>query len=603
MKSVLMKNLANKVASALILAMVSQFVASCNKSQDIEKVESSDVLKLSVSISGIQENIANSADKKAALTGESKPLIRSYEEFDAQVSVDNHVEKASNIRIQSSNANSNGGAARAEAIAPGVKYRLFLYKEDGTFVSSNALATNTAGSVSIVAGQNYKWYALSYNNDEQVPDVTNGSSAIALAGGKDVLHAAGTLSVPANATGSLPLSIVFKHKTSRLAIELNSMGMFGDMNSATVTVGGLAVKSGTIDLFTGKYSNLQNHTQTINWGSFSNVETGYNDRKIAYAYTVDSTTTNAITVSIASLQLAHASDGVTGEAAVTRNYSATPVNFAAVSITPQIGKTHRILYNLVESALTTVSNSNSGQPVRWSRSNLYYAAGTRNPYRFYATNAQRSDAKSYFAYGALTPGQFVNAASRQDPCAQVYPKGVWRQPTANDLYSISNGQGLLSNLVSSVGQLLGARDETPESTPGDGSATGKYAQYNTSSVANPAFDDRSNNLRFYYNGQLARLGVLPNGFLDLNLQALADLLGSSYGSQSAIWASDAPASILTLVNLGVWGHLASTEQEAFLGVPTGTPFVKAKRTGELLVSAVGIDVLTSTLKNVRCVRN
>ncbi|MVZ65748.1 hypothetical protein GQF61_07745 [Sphingobacterium sp. DK4209] len=603
MKSVLMKNLANKVASALILAMVSQFVASCNKSKDIEKVETNDKLQLSVSISGIQENLDNSGDKKAALKSESKPLVRSYEEFDAVVSVDNHLEQSSSIRIQGTNLKSNSGAARAEAIGPGVKYRLFLYKEDGTFVSSNALTANSTGKVAIVAGQNYKWYALSYNNTDDVPDVTSGSSAIALAGGKDVLHAAGTLSVPLNATGALPLGIVFKHKTSRLAIELNSMGMFGNMNSATVAVTGLAVKSGTIDIFTGQYSNLQNHTQTINWASFSNVETGFNDRKVAYAYTVDSTTANSVSVSVASLQLAHAADGVAGETAVTRTFSATPVNFSAVSVTPQIGKTHRILYNLVESALSTVTNSNSGQPVRWSRSNLYFAAGTRNPYRFYATNAQRSDAKSYFAYGALTPGQFVNAASRQDPCAQVYPQGVWRQPTADDLYSISNGQGLLSTLLSSVGQLLGARDETQESTPGDGSATGKYAQYNTTSVANSAFDARSNNLRFYYNGQLPRLGVLPNGFLDLDLSAIANLLGGSYGSQSAIWASNAPASILGLVNLGVWGHLASTEQQEVLGFPTGTPFVRAKRTGELLVSAVGIDVLTSTLKNVRCVRN
>jgi len=192
----------------------------------------------------------------------------------------------------------------------------------------------------------------------------------------------------------------------------------------------------------------------------------------------------------------------------------------------------------------------------------------------------------------------VNAASRQDPCAQVYPQGVWRTPTNNDLYSISDGQGLLSSLLGTVGSLLGARDEMEGSEPGDG-----YAQFEVTTTANQAFDASSNNLRLYYNGQLSRLGVLPNGFLDLDLTGLAALLGSSYGNQSHIWTSNAPASILTLVNLGVWGHIASTERQAVLGVPFGTPFVRAKRTGELLVSAVGVDVLTSTLKNVRCVRN
>ncbi|WP_149524377.1 hypothetical protein [Sphingobacterium hotanense] len=603
MKSVLMKNLANKVASALILAMLTQFAASCNKSQDIEKVETSDKLQLSVSIAGIQENSDKSGENKAAVRNNVKPLVRSYNEFDALVSVDNHVEQSSSIRIHSSAAKANSGAARAEAIGPGVKYRLFLYKNDGTFVSSTALTANSTGKVAIEAGEDYKWYALSYNNTEDVPDVTTGSSAITLAGGKDVLHAAGTLSVPSDASGALPLGIIFNHKTSRLAIELNSMGMFGDMNSATVAVSGLSMKSGTIDIFTGKYSDLEDYTQTINWSSFENVEAGFNDRKVAYAYTVDSTNANNVSVSIASLQLTHASDLVEGEGATVRSFSATPVNFSPVSVTPAIGRTHRILYNLVESALTTVGVSNTGDSVRWSRSNLYYAAGTHNPYRFYATNAQRSDAKSYFAYGALTPGQFVNAASRQDPCAQVYPQGVWRTPTNNDLYSISDGQGLLSSLLGTVGSLLGARDEMENSEPGDGTATGRYAQFEVTTPPNTAFDARSNNLRLYYNGQLPRLGVLPNGFLDLDLSGLAALLGSSYGTQSHIWTSNAPASILTLVNLGVWGHIASTERQAVAGIPFGTPFVRAKRTGELLVSAVGVDVLTSTLKNVRCVRN
>jgi len=587
MKSTMMKTLARQVAGAMILAMTSQFIVSCNKSQDVEQVVDGQKLELSVTVAGIQENSTSSEkEKKSSARVAQKPLVRSFGEFDVAVSVDDQIETASSIRLKSSSKTGRTAGLRAEAIAPDVKFRLFLYKQDGTFVSSTVLTANGTGKVGIVAGETYKWYALSYNNAETVPDVAAGSSTIQLAAGKDVLHAAGQFTVPSTPTGSVPLGILFKHKAARLAIELNSMGMFGNMEAATVAVTGLAVKSGTIDIFTGKYTDLQTATQTIAWSDFQDLETGRADRKVAYAFTVDSLSTNNVTVSIGGLQLKH----VDGN---TRNFSATAVAFAPVSVTPVIGNNHRLLFNLIESPLRLTQG---GTEVRWARSNLYQAAGEYNPYRFYGTNSATAatDGRGYFAFGGTEARKFP-AVPNGDPCALVYPAGTWRLPTNVEMATLTTGNGVLSQVLSDIIGLL-VRNPAPNAS-GDGT----YIQYPVAATngggGNVGFDAASNVLRFPYNGQVTTLNVIntgaEQGLISLNLT-------NSRGVEAALWTGTGNISIpLLSSNIGSWGYHAR-DKTALSG-----PFIGALGTAELLnnVTVLGIGAIGSSLKNVRCVRN
>lgn len=590
MKSMIMKDLAKTVAGAIILAMTSQFLVSCDKSQLADQTVDGQKLELSVTVSGIQENSNGGVnDKKSSINNNSKSIVRSYGEFDVAVSVDNKIENRNNIRLASSSKLSSGNAAKAEAISQDVKFRLFLYKNDGTFVSSTELTANGTGKVGIEAGQNYKWYALSYNNTENVPDVPTGSSSIQLAPGKDVLHAAGSLSVPANPSGSVQLPILFKHKAARLAIELNSMGMFGNMDNAIVQVGGLSVKSGTIDIFTGQYSDLQPVTQTISWTDFKNVETGFDDRKVAYAYTVDSTTTNNVTVSISSLQLTH----VDGN---TRNFSATPVAFTPISVTPVIGNNHRLLFNLIESPLRL---DQGGREVLWARSNLYQAAGERNPYRFYGTNSATSatDGRGYFAFGGAEARKFP-AVPNGDPCALIYPQNTWRLPTNVEMATLTTGNGVLSQVLTDI---VGLAIAAPAP---NASGNGTYVQYPVASVngggTNPGFDAASNALRFNYNGQVTTLNVINTGqeagLVSLNLT-------NSRGVETALWTGTGNIAIPLLGltnNIGSWGYHARNKTAI-----VGGNFIGALGTAELLnnLTVLNIGVLSSSLKNVRCVRN
>ncbi|AIM38980.1 hypothetical protein KO02_21485 [Sphingobacterium sp. ML3W] len=600
---------ANWIVATVLLATSGMLATSCSKENNAstENTDEYDGTNLVLTVKGINENqTLNEEVKQSSVnTKSTKMSVKSYADVDVVSSIDNNVPFNGTSEVISQKNNGSGQVAnantnlRAATLNAGVTYRLYLLSADGTqVVSSQQFTTGSTGTtIGVTPGATYKWVALSYNNAEAIPTIATGSTSILLPENKDVLYTSGNVTIPSAPGADVSLPITFQHAFSRLAIELNSMGVFGNMNSGTVSVSGLALKTATIDVATGALTpSASTYTPAINWNSFTNIDAAYNDAKIAYVYTAGTSTLSNVEVSVSDLAVTH-SDGV------DRTFgSASPIKIS-YSITPTLGNSHRLLANIVESALTATGLSQTGTTVKWSRSNLYYAAGTRNPYRFFAENKQRSDANSYFAYGALTPAKFT--ATPGDPCAAVYPAGLWKQPKSSDYFSVTNGEGLLSGLLTSVGTLIGARDETPNSSIGVATATGNYAQYtSTAGGNNAAFNDASNNIRFYYNGQLAQVSVLPNDFLNLDLTAVANLLGASYGSQATFWASDAPGNLLGLVELGTYGYLATTEQQALLGIPTGTKFVRAKRTGELLskVSLLGLDVLSSTLKNVRCVR-
>lgn len=579
------KSFANKAASALLLAFAGCFMFSCSKETGNEQLEGPEV-QLSVSFAGVKESPIQETGPKASSKREHKtPSLLNYGDYDAELRVDNRFEvplvqrglRTSGVSSSRSDAN------RAAAIPPGIKYRLFLF-QSGVLKSSTELESGGTANVAVQAGQSYQWYALSYNTAQSVPDLPPNSTELDLPMGKDVLHAAGELSIPAVVTAPVQLPITFRHKTSRIAIELNSMGLFGVMSSANVTVSGLSMKTGKLNITTGVWSELKDSTQTLNWNSFVNLEEGQADRKVAYAFTVDSTVQNNIVVSVSSLNLAH-SDGI------TRNFTSTNT-FPTVGITPVIGNSHRVLLNMVESPLRTTQG---GVTVNWARSNLYYSPG-RNPYRFYAVNQLNpvTDGRGYFAFGGILPRRFQAAPG--DPCALVYPEGVWRQPTNTETAVLTSSSGLLSSVLGSITGLV-----IPDNAPGATFAS-NYVQYTpVAGGTSTAFDAASNVLRFYYNGQVTNINVITTG-AEVGLVSLA--LGDTHAREAALWSKTGNISIslppLINLGLGAWGYHA--RNRSTIG---GTAYVAGTNTAEPLSSITvgGLGVLESTLKNVRCVRN
>jgi len=587
------KNLASRLAGALLFAMAGSLVVSCSKDQDKNGLEQTGETKISVSIAGIDERPVVDASKKAAAAPQAAQKITSYGDFDVQVAYDNQIQSRSNkLKIKGSNA-ANGAGLKAAAIDANTKYSLYLYK-DGAFVSATELVAGTPGEIAVEKGASYTWSAVSLNSETSVPAFDAANPVLAIPEGTDVLYASGELNVASDAT-TIALPITFKHQNSRIAIELNSMGMFGNMTAATVAVSGLATQTGDLNVVTGEWSNLQPGTQTIDFSDFENIDPAYGDAKVAYAYTVASETANTVGVSIAGLTVTHA-DGV------DRVFPATPVAFDPIAVTAVNGSTHALIYNLVESPIVTGTGATA---VRWARSNLYYEAG-HNPYRFYANNVQTdaTDGKGYFSFGGVIPRKFATEGGTQDPCALVYPAGVWRQPTHVDFAPIVSTDGLLTNVLGSVLNVL-VRNPAPDVTAPTSDPYIDYTAAVEGGSGNPAFGPASNTLRFPLNGQMNTISVVPvigaDGLvvLNLNTPGLLGVLVNTHGRDAALWTNEQGLDILELAGLGSRAYLGG-KRRAALG-----SFMGAQGTVEPLsnVDVLGLNAVKSTFKNVRCVRN
>jgi len=578
-------NLASRLAGALLFAMAGSLVVSCSKDQDKNGLEQTGETKISVSIAGIDERPVVDASKKAAAAPQASQKITSYGDFDVQVAYDNQIQSRSNkLKIKGSNA-ANGAGLKAAAIDANTKYSLYLYK-DGAFVSATELVAGTPGEIAIEKGASYTWSAVSLNSETSVPAFDAANPVLAIPEGTDVLYASGELNVASDAT-TIALPVTFKHQNSRIAIELNTMGMFGNMTAATVAVSGLTTQTGDLNVVTGEWSNLQAGTQTIDFADFENIDPAYSDAKVAYVYTVASETANTVGVSIGGLTVAHA-DGV------DRVFPATPVAFAPIAVTPVNGSTHALTYNLIESPIVTGSGATA---VRWARSNLYYEAG-HNPYRFYANNVQTlaTESKGLFAFGGTIPRKFATDGI-QDPCELVYPAGVWRQPTNTEFAPLTTSNGLLTNVL---GNILGLLVPAPAPNATGNATNGTFIDYAaavTAGSGNTAFGAESNTLRFPLNGQITNINVLtdvgPDGLIELTL-------GNSHGRDVALWTNVQGVDLLGLAGVGSWAYFGGRRSTVL-----GSRFMGAQGTVEALsnVDLLGIDAVSSTFKNVRCVRN
>jgi len=533
--------------------------------------------------------------------------------FDAFVGVDNNVIPESAIGI-SKRGISSSGSTKAEVITQSATYKLFLYKKVGTNLvaaGSQQFSTTAAGSLAVEKGQEYEWYALSYNNTENLDETPDGTDLIQLDGNKDVLYAKGSFTVP-NTAGNVavPLNITFDHKFARIAIELNTMGMFGPIqtgtNKTTVAVSGLIPQTAKINLKTGALVGHSNTTAPLNDITTYVDANGFGDKRVAYVYTA-STAAHNVTVNVTNLTIKLDNNQ-------DRTFTgARPFNF---TFTPGPNKNLRVLVAAMESPLVR-------DGVSWARSNLYYngpdnptaATMTHNPYRFFHTNPLTSadvndpmTKASFFAFKAHLPRTFAVAsdALQKDPCALVFPANRWKTPSEADLGTLTNTSGLLGNVLGGLTSGLGLT-----ATPYASFSDGQYIEYDIAGLFNPkpttgqnaAYGTNSsglNNLRFPYNGTMVNLAAV-NSLITLNL-------GSTHGSNAAFWSSQGIEDTVIggvlgsgdLLDLGAWSWAG--RNAAILGL-FQSPFT-SKSAGVLNIGLLGpVNVIQSPFMNVRCVRN
>ena len=549
------KKTAKWVIMASFLAIGGVVVTGCSKEKD--QIETSTGLekgKLTISVHGVKEGAGKAHVKSStAATGASKSSqLVEFEEFDAQLTVGDVVPGVRYV----SGASQNGGAAlqasasalRAEAVESGVTYKLWLLSADGaTVVSSHNLSSGATAAIDVAPGEDYKWVAFSYNNTDDISalDVT---ASIDLTGDKDVLYASGDISVPANGDG-LALPINFERKLSRLAIELNSMGMFAQMSNASLSISGDALQTATLDLASGDLSDFTSYTKEVTLDDLTQVEEPYNDVKYIYVYTANAGA-SGINVAVSDLEIVIDDN-------TTRSFSNT-ANFSFANVTPLAGSSHPLQVNLIESPLTI-------EGTRWARQNLYYEAG-RNPYRFHHTYAHTQARNTFFSFKGEVPDRF---GSNGDPCALVYPEDVWKTAAESDYRKLTGFLG------------VGGKTATYGTSDNRG-----YAEFDATGTAAPY---PSNKLRFNFNGGSTAFSVV-NGLVNLTL--------GSFGTRAEYWSASTGVGSGTIVGLGAWYYHAERAGSQLLGYRVNDDL----SLNLLSVTAIGIDILETQMKNIRCVR-
>lgn len=580
-------NLASKFALAAFLALGTLAVTSCNKdnSQNGQEIPEGSS-QLVVRISGISdgENIStkdvkgSTSSKKSS--SNSVELVQS-KGFDAIVAVDNNVPSAGETTLSQAGLRASSGLKAASTpLTSTTTYRLYLYKNNGgtyTFTKSMQFTPGAETPIQVPNGS-YKWVALSYNNTDAIPDADVSNNLI-LPENKDVLYAtSGATDIVIN-SNTAPLSITFNRLYARIAIEINTLGMFAPINSATIAVTGQSAKAATFNLTSGALTLAPTGgVPALTEVNFTNLD-GNASRKVAYYYTADQTAQNlTVAVSNLKIQLDNNTERDFGVTALTQSKS----------ITPERGKNHRFLVGITESALTYGG-------VNWSRSNLYYKPNDATPYRFYHTNPQTNDPNSYFSFGAHRPRVLASANAAVDACSLVYPAGLWKIPTGAQLDNVTS-RGVLGGLLGDLGltnvagiDALVIVQDALAARVTNSTATAAYSELTPTAGNNSAYGAATssvNRLRFNYNGYMNTLGALDN-LITLNL-------GNTYGSYNAFWTSENLIGS-PLINLGVKYQLGHT---------TGGNY-KAYRTTSLLSAGLlgAVSVINSPLMNIRCVRD
>lgn len=577
-------SIVSKLFIGMMIAFGSVFATGCAKDDKNDTALPGEGTRVVVSVRGIDEGKSSSLSKLKGAAGAvstSKSggagLIESSA-FDVLVTRPESM--ASNVgakpKIRAATSSSVG--LKAETPMPdGFSYRVFLRKQGATTLESVALTSGTAGVIPVDKGAIYEWFAVSYNSTTAVPDA-NGND-VELTDLTNLLYTKGEFEV-ADTEGDVvvPLAIVFKPRVTRAVVEINTMGMFAPITSAAVSVTGLYAAPEAIDVVTGDLIG-GDQSQEIAFSEFIPVPNSDGQRVATTAY-LGGNSDEDIAISVTNLE-------ITLDNGEARNFGTATLTQA---FAPEAGMEQTIVLNFIESPLTHNS-------VKWSRSNLYYRTDVMpsNPYRFNHVNeySDTVDPNSFFAFRGHLPRKLASAVEteQKDPCALVYPAGLWKTPNHMETSVVTSRSGKLVDFLAYVGM--------PSNEGGtQGAAIGadyiEFTPPGAGAGVNPVYGSATsgnNKLRFNYNG------IQTN--VDITDEAIALDLAESKGTLSAFWTNQQGTGYwgvpgIAYVNFLGFTHQSLSGSDVAAGTAGASP---------LVIDDLGLNVLVSELMNVRCIRN
>ena len=205
--------------------------------------------------------------------------------------------------------------------------------------------------------------------------------------------------------------------------------------------------------------------------------------------------------------------------------------------------------------------------------------------------------ESFFSFKGHLPLQFAstNPAEQKDPCALVYPAGLWKTPTSAEIGTLTSNTGVVDGLLGDIVGLL-VRSATPGAT-----SDPDYIEYQgATGVQSTVYPAAANRLRFYNNGIAVPVSAVL-GIVQVNL--------GNVGESSGFWSSDQLLTGDPLLSLlqGLHG-VASVGATSYIGATpwsllTGRKPIGTKAAGLLNINVLNLGIIQSDFMNVRCTRN
>ncbi|MDV4042185.1 hypothetical protein CMT37_05005 [Elizabethkingia anophelis] len=528
------------VVKGFIIGAACLGIAGCSSRDDAP-----DLSKTSLVIQGITIEQQNELMiQESALVNKSVNPAQPYDNIfkDSKITSTKDFDVITNVTSQSTDGkqkkmvalSGNGNviptaAVTQSPIPAGIKYKILIYDaQNNALVTTRDATAGTSPNIVVDAGKSYKWYAIS-TNDTSTPavDTTSGVIASNVLANKDFLFAEGNITA---IQGQNSMNIIFKHYTSQLTVDLDVRGMFAKIDNTTAIELGTGVgagftsiiQSGNFNIFTGLYSNLQNTAALTAANMVNKAGAGGNvgATKTATFYTVktDPLLANTLSLRLNTLNL-------TMDDASTRSFSANmvvPLN-NTTAIPPSLGYRTQITARLIESGIK-VSN------ILWARTNLYYAPNIPNAdkYRFHPDNEytienllnitvgnllsiQLNGApfdvnNEYWNWMATTP---TGTSGSGDPCALVYPQGIWRMPTSAEFTTLNANNTIDVNTVNPL-LVGGSRIASTFELDGGQTINTNYPT-NSRKLFIPFFGYRTGNTIIDSPGSVSVLGLLVSG--------------------------------------------------------------------------------------------
>ncbi|WP_139366086.1 hypothetical protein [Elizabethkingia meningoseptica] len=472
-----------RIKFLLLISIISVCITSCS-SRDEEVNTGNGVTPegtvLTVSIDGIATegditSLANASINTKGINASPSMITLAKEKvvsaggFDALVSAEGQINTEN--RPTTTASISYTGAIAAVSKVPvntGTQYRILIYDETGTQLVSNTQASSgTNPNIKVDAGKKYKWYAFSIN-ESSVPNINaqgviSGSSL----SNKDVLYSQGIIDAQ---YGQNYLNVVFKRNTARIALDLDTRGMFGTINNTTSVELGTGtgsgftsiIQTGDLNVFTGLYSNLQN-VSPVTGSSMTNkagVGGAAGATKTAVFYTV-----RTANVPVNNLRIRLNQLDITMDNSSTRSFSNSIIPYNNTVITPVLGNNYSLNARLIESGIRV-------KGLLWARTNLLYSSQS-DAYRFRVDNeySQPDKDTEYWNWMSATPTG--SSSDNVDPCTRVYPQGEWRMPTSAEFSNL----GQPNDKNERYGLFLGASFSAVYNLDAGNSPNTSYPQY------------------------------------------------------------------------------------------------------------------------------